>query len=100
MVLKFSRARRRYERQGLLVEERALAQADADCLADGEVRERRKERERERRAELDEEYVRQFANRIRELYSNAHLREGTTDRGTRVFEIQRTCRAHCRSEEF
>jgi len=70
VVLKFSRARRRYERQGLLVEENALAQAEAECLADSEVRERRNERARERRAELDEEYIRDFARRIRELLPN------------------------------
>jgi hypothetical protein len=68
VVLKFSRARRRYERQGLLVEEDALAQAEAECLADSEVRERRNERARERRAELDEEYVRAFAKRVKELF--------------------------------
>ena len=32
VVLKWSRARRRYERQGLLVEEQALARAEAECL--------------------------------------------------------------------
>jgi len=68
VVLKFSRARRRYERQGLLVEETALAKAEEECLVDGEVRERRKQRERERRAELDEEYVREFARNIRRLF--------------------------------
>jgi hypothetical protein len=31
VVLKFSQARGRYERQGLLVEENALAQAEAEC---------------------------------------------------------------------
>jgi hypothetical protein len=68
VVLKFSRARGRYERQGLLVEEDALAQAEADCLADNEVRQRRNERARERRAELDEEFVREFAKRIRAIF--------------------------------
>lgn len=68
VVLKFSRARGRYERQGLLVEENALNQAEAECLADSEARERRAERERERRAELDQGYVEQFARRIRELF--------------------------------
>jgi len=68
VVLKFSRARGRYERQGLLVEEGALAQAEAECLADSDVRERRNERARERRAELDEEFVREFAKRIRALF--------------------------------
>lgn len=68
VVLKFSKARGRYERQGLLVEEDALAQAEAECLADSEVRQRRNERARERRAELDEEFVREFAKRIRALF--------------------------------
>src|SRR6267378_2025339 len=54
VVLKFSRARRRYERQGLLVEESALELAEAECLADFEVRALRKGREAERRAELDD----------------------------------------------
>ncbi len=68
VVLKFSKARGRYERQGLLVEENALNQAEAECLADAEARKRRAERERERRAELDQGYVEQFAKRIRELF--------------------------------
>ena len=68
VVLKFSKARGRYERQGLLVEESALDEAEAECLADAEARERRADRERERRAELDQSYVEQFAQRIRELF--------------------------------
>src|ERR1044072_8320861 len=67
VVLKFSKARRRYERQGLLVEEDALAQAEAECLADAEARERRAHRQRERGAELDRAYVQEFAKRIRQL---------------------------------
>ncbi len=70
VVLKFSRARRRYERQGLLVEESALTKAEAECLADSEVRERRNERARERGAELDYQYIGEFAKRIRALYPN------------------------------
>jgi hypothetical protein len=53
VVVRFSRARRRYERQGILVEEAALRQAEARCLADDEARRRRRERDRERRAVLD-----------------------------------------------
>jgi hypothetical protein len=68
VVLKFSRSRGRYERQGLLVEEDALAQAETECLADSEVRARRNNRARERRNELDQEYVSQFAKRIRDLF--------------------------------
>jgi hypothetical protein len=67
VVLKWSRARKRYERQGLLVEEAALQRAEQECLADEEIRARRREREAERRAELDQEYVKHFAARVREL---------------------------------
>ena len=70
VVLKFSKARGRYERQGLLVEENALAQAEAECLADAEVRQRRAQRQREREAELDRSYVQEFAERIRDLFPN------------------------------
>ncbi len=68
VVLKWSRARKRYERQGLLVEAQALEQAEEECLADSEARQRRQERDAVHRAELDAEYVAQFARRVRELY--------------------------------
>ena len=45
VVVRFSRARGRYERQGILVEEAALEQAEAECLADEPARARRRERE-------------------------------------------------------
>jgi len=68
VVLKWSRARKRYERQGLLVEERALELAEDECLADADLRARRREREAERRAELDETFVDRFAISIREAF--------------------------------
>jgi hypothetical protein len=68
VVLRWSRARQRYERQGLLVEAEALEQAEGECLADEEVRARRREREAARREELDQQYVQEFARRVRELY--------------------------------
>src|SRR6266498_3013226 len=37
VVVRFSRSRKRYERQGILVEEAALEQAEAQCLADEDV---------------------------------------------------------------
>jgi hypothetical protein len=70
VVLKWSTARKHYERQGLLVEEKALEQAESECLADSEARARRKEREQERRAERDEQYIQTFAQRVRELFPN------------------------------
>ena len=68
VVLRWSRARKRYERQGLLVEEQALDQAEQECLADEDARARRRERAAIRREELDREYVERFAARVRELY--------------------------------
>jgi hypothetical protein len=68
VVLKWSRGRNRYERQGLLVEETALEKAEKGCLADDEVRARRREREAERRVELDQKYMERFAKRVRELF--------------------------------
>jgi hypothetical protein len=70
VVLKWSRARKRYERQGLLVEMQGLERAEEECLADNDVRERRRLREAIRRDELDRQYVDQFAARIRELFPN------------------------------
>lgn len=70
VVLQWSRARKRYERQGLLVEEPALQRAEKECLADEEIRVRRREREAERRAELDQGYVMRFTARMRELFPN------------------------------
>lgn len=68
VVVRFSRARKRYERQGLLVEEAALERAERECLEDAEARALRREREAERRALLDVEYVGQFARRLKSRY--------------------------------
>ena len=68
VVLEWSRTRKQYERQGLLVEEQALAQAEQECLADQEARARRRERAAARREQLDQAYVERFAARIREVY--------------------------------
>jgi hypothetical protein len=68
VVVRFSRARRRYERQGILVEHAALEQAERECLADGEARERRKQRAAELRVAEDGALVERFAAEIRWLF--------------------------------
>jgi len=68
VVVRFSTTRKRYERQGLLVDEAALEQAEAECLADAEVRARRAERDRERRDEQDVEFQARFADAITQMY--------------------------------
>ena len=55
VVVRWSRTRKRFERQGLLVENAALEQAEQQCLADEDARMRRRERDRERRAAADVE---------------------------------------------
>jgi len=68
VVLKWSKARKRYERQGLLVEEPALRQAEIECLVDEDARARRRIREADRRAALDLAYVEHFAEAVQQLY--------------------------------
>jgi hypothetical protein len=68
VVLKWSRARKRYERQGLLLKERALEQAEAECLADKDAREAARARAAERRADIDQQYVTSFARCVREMF--------------------------------
>ncbi len=70
VVLKFSRARKRYERQGLLVEEQGLAKAEAECVADADARERLRLRRAEQSEVEDRAYVEEFARRVRELFPN------------------------------
>jgi hypothetical protein len=65
VVVLWARARNRYERQGLLVEAEALAQAEAKCLSDAEVRARRWEREAIRRDAADSAYIAAFAASVR-----------------------------------
>ncbi len=68
VLVRFSRARKRYERQGVLVEEAAIDQAEAECLADEDARARRRERERERRAGEDLAFQRELASEIGRLF--------------------------------
>jgi len=68
VVLRFSTTRKRYERQGILVEEPALADAERQCLADEEARAGRRERDRIRRAEQDLELQARTAEGIRRIF--------------------------------
>jgi hypothetical protein len=68
VVVRWSTARKRYERQATLVEEDALERAEAESLSDADQREARRTREAERRERLDAQYVRDFARAIRDRY--------------------------------
>ena len=68
VVLKWSKARKHYERQGLLVENEALELAELACAADAETRATRRARSTIRQKELDQSYIARFAARVRELF--------------------------------
>ena len=68
VVVRFSRSRNRYERQGVLVEEDALARAEQECIEDADARERARDRRGEREARIDALYRSELAHRIRDLY--------------------------------
>lgn len=68
VVLKWSRSRKRYERQGLLVEQPALEAAEAACLKDAPARAALAQRRAERELVADQTYVEQFALEVRRRY--------------------------------
>jgi hypothetical protein len=75
VVLKWSRARKRNERQGVLVEPPALEKAEHECMADVDARAKQRERAAKQREKLDREYVQRFAEHIRKLFP--HCPAGT-----------------------
>lgn len=68
LVLKFSKARKRFERQGMLVDPTAIDQAEKECVADQSVRQLRQARNQIRIQGLDQDYIKQFAAAIRQRY--------------------------------
>ena len=68
VVVRFSRARKRYERQGILVEEAALAAAETQCLADEDARRRRRERDQQRRGDQDLAFQARLAEAVVRLF--------------------------------
>lgn len=64
VVTRWVPSRRKYRRTGLLVEEAAREAAEAQCLADEDVRERRRERDAVRRAAQDVVFQGRFAQEI------------------------------------
>lgn len=73
VVIRHSRRRRRYERQGLLVEAPALARAETACLADAEARARRRARDAVRRAAEDVRFTAALTTEILRLFPSCPL---------------------------
>jgi hypothetical protein len=68
VVVRWSRSRKRYERQGILAEPDAIDRAEQECLSDAELRARRRERDEVRRANEDVRFQSEFAAAIREHF--------------------------------
>ncbi len=68
VVVRFSRSRKRYERQGLLVESGALERAQEECLSDEAKRQLAREKASLARERADNQYVAQFTDSIRSRY--------------------------------
>src|SRR5215469_18586120 len=68
VVVRRSRSRKRYERQGTLVEESALELAEQQCMSDADARMRRRERDAVRRDSTDAEIQNRLGQEIRRLF--------------------------------
>ena len=81
VVVRFSRSRGRYERQGLLVEGAALERAEKECLGDEERRRIARDRAAVSRERADAQYVAQFAGQIRSRYPGCPADEASVVAG-------------------
>jgi hypothetical protein len=68
VVVRFSRSRGHYERQGILIEEAALDEAEKECVADAEQRRTRREQDKLRRAEQDRDFTALMTEAILKLF--------------------------------
>jgi len=87
VVVRWARARKRYERQGILVTPGAIEQAEAECLADEEGRARQRERAAARRQVEDRDYEATVAAKLKEQYPGC-----PADEAARIATW--TCRKH------
>jgi hypothetical protein len=77
VVVRFSRSRKRYERQGILVELAALEKAERECAEDAEERAAVRVREAARRREQDRELTVRMAKQIGLLFPGCPQQELT-----------------------
>ena len=77
IIYKFSKSRRRYERQGMLVEREALEKAEIECSDDEGARKLAREKAAIRRNKLDKVFIKDFSSLIREVYPNCPLDKET-----------------------
>jgi hypothetical protein len=68
VVVRFSRSRGHYERQGILVESAALDRAEQECVEDADARAAARKRAAVQRGQQDRELVKRMAEEIRRLF--------------------------------
>ena len=78
VVVRFSRIRKRYERQGILVETSALEKAERECAEDADERAAGRAREAVRRREEDRKLVARMAKQIGVLFPGCPAHELAT----------------------
>jgi hypothetical protein len=87
VVVRWVRARKRYERQGILVTREAIDRAEAECLADEDSRARQRERAAARRENEDREYEASVAEKLGAMFPGC-----PADEAVRIAAW--TCRKH------
>jgi hypothetical protein len=77
VVVRWSRTRKRYERQGILAQPEAIRRAEEESLADADLRARRQAVAAERRLVEDQKFGYEFARAIQAHYPRCPAREAT-----------------------
>jgi hypothetical protein len=76
VVVRFSRSRKRYERQGILVEPQAIARAESECAGDAEIRAVQREKAAVARVAEDKVLTAEMADAIRKLFPRCPANDG------------------------
>jgi hypothetical protein len=75
VVVQWAYARKRYERQGILVTPAAIERAEAECLADADRRARQRERAAKRREVEDQDYQSAVTEKLKALFPGCPMEE-------------------------
>ena len=77
-MVQWLRARKRYERQGILVTREAIEKAETECLEDAEQRGRQRERAAARREVEDAQFIAEFTQTIGKQFPGCPPAEAAT----------------------
>ncbi len=75
VVVQWSRTRKRYERQGILVSPEAIERAEQESLADADCRARQRERAAVKRDAEDQDYIAAVVARLKALFPGCSSQE-------------------------